>query len=77
MKIRFQADADLNADIVAGIRRRAPLIDIQSADEAGLQGIPDPLVLAYTAQERRILISHDQKTMTQPSPGLFHHLAKH
>lgn len=80
MKIRYQADADLNADIVTGIRRREPLIDIQSADEAGLRRVPDPLVLVYAAREGRILVSHDRKTMPRhfgtftmaaASPGLF------
>jgi hypothetical protein len=80
VKIRYQADADFNADIVAGIRRREPLIDIQSADEAGLRGVGDAQVLAYAAQEGRLLLSHDRKTMphhfaafiaAQPSPGLF------
>lgn len=80
MKIRFQADADLNGDIVAGIRRREPLIDFQSAPEASLEGVPDALVLAYAARDGRVLVSHDRKTMpghfaaftaVEPSPGLF------
>lgn len=80
MKLRFQADADFNADIVLGVRRREPLIDFQTANEAGLEGIGDPSVLAYAAREGRVLISHDRKTMphhfaalieTQDSPGLF------
>lgn len=80
MKIRFQADADLNAEIVIGLRRREPLIDFQTADEAGLRGILDPQVLALAAREGRILVSHDRTTMphhfaafiaNEPSPGLF------
>ncbi len=80
MKLRYQADADLNADIIRGVRRREPLIDFQTAEEAGLQGVPDPLVLAYAAREGRILVSHDRKTMprhfaafivAESSPGLF------
>ena len=79
MKIRYQADADLNADIVVGVWRREPMIDFQSADEAGLEGISDPDVLAHAAQEGRILVSHDRKTMPRhfaafiaatTSPGL-------
>ena len=79
MKVRFQADADLNQDIVTGVRRREPLIDFQTADEAGLRGVDDAGVLAYAAREGRILVSHDRKTMpqhfaafisTETSPGL-------
>jgi hypothetical protein len=37
MKIRFQADADLNEDIVTGVLRRVPEIDFQTATEAQLE----------------------------------------
>jgi Domain of unknown function (DUF5615) len=62
-RIRFQADADLRQAIVTGIKRRQPTLDIQSANEAGLEGIKDPEVLAIAAREGRILITHDRKTM--------------
>jgi hypothetical protein len=32
MKIKFQADADLNEDIVTGVLRRMPEIDFQTAN---------------------------------------------
>jgi hypothetical protein len=38
MKARFQADADLNEDIVMALIRREPGIDFQTAEEAGLRG---------------------------------------
>ena len=63
MKIRFQGDSDLNTDIVAGVRRRVPEIDFQTADEAGLRGLSDPDVLAIAASQGRILVTHDQRTM--------------
>lgn len=63
MKVRYQADADLNEDIVAGVHRRAPGIDFQTADEAELANLPDPDVLALAAQEGRILVTHDRRTM--------------
>ena len=68
MKIRFQADADLNAEIVAGVLRREPSIDFQTADEANLRRFPDPEVLALAAQENRILVTHDGRTMPRRSP---------
>lgn len=61
--VHFQADANFNAVIVKGLLRRQPLIDIQSADEAGLAGVPDPEVLVRAAESRRILVSHDYHTM--------------
>jgi hypothetical protein len=67
VKVRFQADADLNEDIVTGVLRRAPSIDFQTAKEAGLYGLEDPDVLALAALEGRVLVSHDRRTM----PGHF------
>lgn len=62
-RVRFQADANFNALILKGLLRRQPSIDIQSAEAAELSGVPDPEVLALTAQSGRILISHDYHTM--------------
>ena len=63
MKICFQADADLNEDIVLGLTRLEPQIDFQTASEAGLRGLPDLEVLSYAAQDGRILVSHDRRTL--------------
>lgn len=63
MKIRFQADADLNEDIITGVIRRVPEVDFQTATDAGLRGVVDELVLAEAAREGRILVSHDWETM--------------
>ena len=38
MKIRFQADADLNEDIVSGVRRREPSVDFQTGIGGESQG---------------------------------------
>lgn len=61
--VRFQADADLKQAIVTGTIRRQPNLNFQSANNAGLEGKQDPEVLAIAAQERRILVTHDRKTM--------------
>jgi len=61
--IRFLADADLNEGIVAGCLRRRPEMDFLSANEADLEGLPDPEVLALAAAQDRILVSHDFHTM--------------
>jgi hypothetical protein len=61
--IRFLADADLNEGIVAGCLRREPEMDFLSANEADLEGVPDPEVLALAAAGDRILVSHDFHTM--------------
>jgi hypothetical protein len=52
-----------------------------SANEAKLEGVPDPEVLTLAAAQDRILVTHDRKTMPRPfgaflmsgrsSPGVF------
>jgi hypothetical protein len=61
--IRFLADASLRDAIVSGCLRREPAIDFLSANDANLEGIPDPEVLALAAAEGRIPVTSDLKTM--------------
>jgi len=61
--IRFLADADLNEGIVVGCLRREPTMDFLTANEADLEGVPDPAVLALASEQDRILVSHDFQTM--------------
>jgi predicted nuclease of predicted toxin-antitoxin system len=70
---RFQADADLNTQIVLGVRRREPAVEFQTAIAGSVIGRPDPEVLAIAALSDRILVSHDCKTM----PGHFAQFVKH
>lgn len=79
MKIRFQADADLNQAIVTGILRREPAIDFKASNVSNLTSLGDLEVLSFVAQEGKVLVSHDQRTMPryfaefvvdQTSPGV-------
>jgi len=77
MKVTYQADNDLRRAIVRGAVRREPRMNFRSAQAARLDAIPDPVVLAFAADEGRILVSHDFETMprhfrqfTQRSPGV-------
>jgi hypothetical protein len=79
VKVRLQADADLNEDIVTGILRRKRDVDFQNATKAGLRLLSDLDVLTLAAREGRVLVSHDRRTMPQAfakfvgsnvSPGL-------
>ena len=63
MRIKFQADADLNQHIVNAVLRIEPGIDFQTSNNANLTGLTDREVLELAASQRRILVSHDQKTM--------------
>jgi predicted nuclease of predicted toxin-antitoxin system len=63
VKIRFQADVNLNENIVTGVLRRVPEIDFQTAHAAGLHGLTDFEVLAIAAREYRVLVTRDQRTL--------------
>ena len=63
MSIRFQADADLNFDIVRAVRQQEPAIDFASAADSQLRGIKDPELLERAAVADRVLVSHDRRTM--------------
>lgn len=63
MRPRFQADADINEEIVSALLRNHPDLDFQTAEEAGLRGLADSEVLARAADDSRILVTHDRRTM--------------
>ncbi len=63
--LRLAADEDFNHDILRGLRRKLPAADITSVQEAGLSGADDPEVLAWAAEENRVLLSHDVNTLTK------------
>lgn len=79
MKLRLLADADLHPAIVSGISARNPGIDFTVSRFVLPEGTPDPEVLAFAADDRRVLVSHDINTMpghsreftrARVSPGL-------
>ena len=79
--LRFVADENFNNDIVRGLLRRAPELDIVRVQDVELSGADDPTVLDWAARTGRILLTHDVKTITQyayervraglPMPGVF------
>lgn len=79
MKVRFQADADLNQVILLATLRQEPAVDFQTATAAGLARLKDRAVLALSARDGRLLVTHDHRTMPRhfaefiaqgTSPGL-------
>lgn len=79
--IRFLIDEDFDNDILRGVLRKKPDLDIVRAQDVGLSGSPDTLLLEWAAQQERIVLTHDVTTMTAhayariadglPMPGLF------
>jgi hypothetical protein len=74
------SDADVNGEIIRGLRRHSPEIDLVRTQDALPEGTPDPEVLAWAAAANRVLITNDRNTMVglayarvaagQPVPGL-------
>ncbi len=79
--LRLAADENFNADIVRGLLRRLPDLDIVRVQDAGLSGADDTAVLEWAAREGRIVLTHDISTLVsfaferiasaRPMPGVF------
>jgi hypothetical protein len=61
--IRFLADEDFNNDVLRALRRRRPAVDVVRVQDVGLSGRPDPAVLAWAAEQGRVLLTHDAATL--------------
>jgi hypothetical protein len=61
--LRLAADENLNGDIVRGLLRRKPDLDIVRVQDVGLSGADDPAVLEWAAGEGRIVVTHDISTL--------------
>jgi predicted nuclease of predicted toxin-antitoxin system len=62
--IRYAADENFNNDIIRGLLRRRPSLDVVRVQDVGLSGADDASVLRWAASEGRIVVTHDVATMT-------------
>lgn len=60
---RFAADENFRSSIVRGLRTRIPELDIVRVQDTEIYSAEDPRVLEWAAQEGRILLTHDLRTM--------------
>ena len=51
----FVADENFNNDIVRGLLRRKPDLNIVRVQDVGLRGAEDPIILEWAANEGRLL----------------------
>jgi hypothetical protein len=63
--VRFLADENFNNQIIRGLLRQNPKIDVARVQDVGLSGADDPAVLAWAAKQGRIVLTHDVATMTR------------
>jgi len=78
--MRFLADENLNGNILRGLLRRLPALDVIRIQDVGLLGADDPAILAWAAQHKCVLLTHDVATITkhayervrnsEPMPGI-------
>jgi hypothetical protein len=57
------ADENFNNDILRGLLRGNPSLDIVRIQDVGLVKAPDPDVLEWAAKENRVLLTHDRNTI--------------
>jgi Domain of unknown function (DUF5615) len=62
--LRLAADENFNQDIIRGLLRRRPDLDLVRVQDAGLSGASDPAVLEWAAADDRLLLTHDVTTVT-------------
>ena len=63
--LRLVADENFNNRIVRGLLHRKSGLDIVRIQDIGLSGADDQAVLEWAAQEGRVLLTHDVRTITQ------------
>lgn len=66
------ADENFNNDIVRGLLRRKPNLDIVRVQDVGLSGADDPTILEWAAQANRVLLTHDVTTITRYAHARIH-----
>lgn len=59
----FAADENFDNDVIRGVRRRYPELDVIRIQDTDIVGADDPTVLAWCAKENRLLLTHDARTM--------------
>ena len=62
---RFVADEGFKRPIVRGVLARDPDIPVVLVQDVGLTGASDPDILEWAAREGRIVLTHDEDTMTR------------
>ena len=78
--LRFLTDEDFDGRLTTALLARVSGLDLVRVQDFGFRYTPDPDILAWAAAERRIVLTHDRRTMTgfatarvntgEPMPGL-------
>lgn len=71
--LKLVSDENFNGDIVRGLYRRCPNIDLVRVQDVGLVATLDPDILEWAATQDRIVLTHDRETM----PSFAYERVKH
>jgi predicted nuclease of predicted toxin-antitoxin system len=63
--IRLLADENFHGDVLRGLLRVEPKLDIVRVQDTDIYQAADPVILEWAAKEDRILLTHDVQTMTK------------
>jgi len=63
--LRLLTDENFNGDILRGLLLKQPDLDIVRVQDVGLAGTDDPEILAWAAENNRIILTHDRATMAR------------
>jgi hypothetical protein len=79
--LRFLTDEDFDGRLTRALLARLPALDLVRAEDVALMHTPDPEILAWAADQGRIILTRDRNTMTacararvdadQSMPGIF------
>lgn len=79
--LKLVSDENFDGDILRGLFRRRPDLDVVRVQDVGLMAALDPDILTWAAAEGRILLTHDRDTIPnfayerakagQHMPGVF------
>jgi predicted nuclease of predicted toxin-antitoxin system len=62
-RLRFLADENFNNNILRALLRHLPSLDIVRAQDTAIAGADDPALLAWAAEDERVLLTHDVQTI--------------
>ena len=79
--LRLLSDENFDNHVVRGLVRRLPTIDLIRVQDVGLGQTDDRTILQWAAEQGRILLTHDRRTVPgfaldrvtegKPTPGVF------
>jgi Domain of unknown function (DUF5615) len=61
--IRVATDENFHGDVLRGLLRRFPALDVLRVQDTEIFGMDDPALLEWCARENRVLFTHDIRTI--------------